>query len=145
MFFKKGNNRRWRSNLQIERDLEEISHLGVIPWQSSGWDLVRLGSIPGQGTENKMKQYSFRIHTCIIKLKKQRRDCYKVQQSGHLQEVRTVGQDRACGGVSGVDGKVLFSFKIFFLFLDVLGLSCSKGFSLLAPSGGYSPAAKHRF
>lgn len=95
------------------RDLKEISHFGGIPWQSSGWDLVllvRLGSIPGQGTKNKMKQYSFRIHPCIIKLKKQRCDCYKGQQSGHLQEVRTVGQDRAYGGVSGVDGKVLFSF-----------------------------------
>ena len=40
--------------------------------------------------------------------------------------------------------KFYFLFK-FFLFLDVLGLSCSKGLSLLAPSGGYSPAAKHRF
>ena len=32
----------------------------------------------------------------------------------------------------------------FYLFLAVLGLHCSKGFSLVAVSGVYSPAAVHR-
>ena len=32
----------------------------------------------------------------------------------------------------------------FYLFLAVLGLHCSKGFSLVAMSGVYSPAAVHR-
>ena len=37
-----------------------------------------------------------------------------------------------------------FFWKIIYLFLDVLGLSCYEGFSLAVASGGYPLAAVHR-
>ena len=38
---------------------------------------------------------------------------------------------------------IIIIFKITYFFLDVLGVCCREGFSLVAESGGYSPGALH--